>query len=65
MWAVGEGGTILYYDGVTWTSQTSGTTEDLLGLWGTSASDIWAVGRRETVLRYDGSIWEEVSVPVP
>jgi len=32
--AVGEGGTILFYDGSTWEEMTSGTSEDLYGVWG-------------------------------
>ncbi len=31
-WAVGEGGTILYYDGMQWAEQTSNTGDDLFAV---------------------------------
>ncbi len=40
-----------------WSQMTSGTTEDLNRVWGTSADDIFAVGRNGTVLHYDGTSW--------
>lgn len=45
VWAVGHGGTILFYDGSSWTAQASDTTDTLRG--GVSAVDethVWAVG---------------------
>lgn len=43
------------------------TKEDLLSIWGHSATDIWAVGWNGTVLHYDGLAWniESVSSTVP
>lgn len=67
--AVGFGGTVVHYDGSSWTVQTTPTTEDLWGVWGASPSDLWAVGGRgreegqATLLHYDGSTWEEVALP--
>jgi len=57
VWVVGNGGTILYYNGSTWTAQTSGTSEDLNGVWGSSATSVWAVGDNGTVLFFDGTSW--------
>ena len=52
VFAVGLGGTILHYDGVSWTAQSSGTTKTLNGIWGTSAGDtIFVVGDSGTVRR--------------
>ena len=39
---------------------TSGTTEHLAGIWGSSVADIFAVGSNGTVLHYDGSAWTEM-----
>jgi Big-like domain-containing protein len=58
VFAVGMNGTIVHYDGTTWSSQTSGTSADLFGVWGASGSDVYAVGRHGTVLHYDGSRWD-------
>ena len=44
VFAVGDGGTILHYNGSTWSSMTSGTTNYLRGVWGSSGSDVFAVG---------------------
>src|SRR5215813_1568126 len=44
VWAVGEAGTILHWDGSAWTSVSIGTTSWLYGVWGSGASDVWAVG---------------------
>ena len=38
-----EGGTILYYDGITWSAQASGIAVLLSGVWGSSATDVFAV----------------------
>jgi pyruvate/2-oxoglutarate dehydrogenase complex dihydrolipoamide acyltransferase (E2) component len=39
VWAVGDGGTILHWDGIEWSEQASGTPNDLDGVWavGTTA----------------------------
>ena len=50
VWAVGQAGTILHWDGSAWTSVPSGTTNGLLGVWGSGASDVWAVGERGAIL---------------
>jgi hypothetical protein len=60
VFAVGEDGTILHYDGSVWSTQPSGTGSFLLGVYGTSSSDIWAVGGYGTILHYNGSAWSTV-----
>ncbi len=49
-----KGGIILHYSGSAWASMTSGTTEWLYGVWGSSGSDVSAVGENGTILHYDG-----------
>jgi hypothetical protein len=44
VWAVGTGGTIVRYDGTSWTSVESGTDEDLWGVFGFTPDDVWIVG---------------------
>jgi hypothetical protein len=44
-----------------WSSVSSGTTQNIFGIWGTSASDVWAVGSGGTILHYNGTIWSSVA----
>ncbi|MDD8018733.1 MAG: hypothetical protein PHP42_10205 [Bacteroidota bacterium] len=45
LYFVGTGGTIIHYDGSTWTTQSSGTTIDLRDVWGTpDGKTVWACG---------------------
>ena len=46
VYAVGLNGTILHYDGTTWTAETSGTTNKLNAVWGVSETNIYAVGEK-------------------
>jgi len=57
VFAVGDGGTILHYDGSTWNPMQSGTIQILRGIWGSSSAYVFAVGWNSTILHYDGSTW--------
>jgi len=59
VFAVGEGGTILHYDGATWTMTLEG--KSLNDIWGSSAEDVFAAG--EGILHFDGETWSAVPVP--
>jgi hypothetical protein len=39
-----------------WSPMTSGTTQTLRGIWGSSGSDVFAVGNSGTILHYDGTV---------
>ena len=56
VFAVGDNGTILHYDGK-WTAMSSGTQQWLNAVWGSSATNVFAVGDNGTVLCYDGKNW--------
>jgi hypothetical protein len=58
VFAVGDVGTIIHYDGFAWTSMNSGTTENLQAVWGFSG-----VGWNGIILHYDGSSWTEMESP--
>jgi photosystem II stability/assembly factor-like uncharacterized protein len=63
VYAAGERGTILIYDGSSWQQEASPTRRDLYGLWGSSAGDVYAVGRRGIMLHNnDGGGWGAVDV---
>jgi hypothetical protein len=59
---VGRSGTILHYDGSAWSAMSSGTTNYLDDVWGSSSTDVFAVGW-DTILHYDGSAWSAMSSP--
>ncbi|MCK4389834.1 MAG: chitobiase/beta-hexosaminidase C-terminal domain-containing protein [Desulfobacterales bacterium] len=64
VFAVGDSGTILHYDGSHWSRMSSGTYAGLNAVWGSSRSDVFAVGGYGTILHYDGSEWSEMSNPL-
>jgi photosystem II stability/assembly factor-like uncharacterized protein len=65
LYAVGEEGTILKStDGETWFALKSSATEDLYGVWGSSAEEVYAVGFRGLAQRSTdgGKSWAPVSL---
>jgi photosystem II stability/assembly factor-like uncharacterized protein len=65
-WAVGQYGTILYWNGKSWSPQTSGTSRELRCVSGTDPSHVWAAGGDGAfgvVLRFNGSAWQSLVVP--
>lgn len=57
VFAVGDSGTVLHYDGTSWKAMSSGTTRDLNAVHGSSADNVYAVGSEATIIRYDGLKW--------
>jgi len=57
MLAVGTAGRAFARTAGTWAQTTSGTSQALEAVWGTSATDAWAVGRSGIALRWDGTTW--------
>jgi hypothetical protein len=59
-WLFGDAGTITHAtNGLTFTAQTSGTTQNLYGaeVFSTSPVNLYAVGLAGTVLNYNGTAW--------
>lgn len=56
VWAVGGGGTILHFDGQTFSLVPSGTVSNLTTVWGSAANDVWAAGAN-TLLHWNGTTW--------
>jgi hypothetical protein len=63
LYAVGDYGTALHYDGTTWTQESAGTTQDLFAVWGSMAGSIYAVGRSGVVLRYEDNGTDNTTCP--
>jgi hypothetical protein len=61
VFAVGDNGTIVHYDGAAWLPQASGTTEKLETVWGTGPADMFAVGGGSTILHWNGSAWSAMA----
>ena len=60
VFAVGERGTIIHFDGHHWTTMATPTDRHLHGIWGSSATNVYAVGQVGTILHYDGTHWQQV-----
>ncbi|MBI5486666.1 MAG: hypothetical protein HY905_04995 [Deltaproteobacteria bacterium] len=59
IWAVGEVGTALHWDGTRWSLFATGTRNSLEAVRGTGPADVWAVGRGGTILHWDGTNWTD------
>lgn len=60
IWAVGDNGLLLHYDGMVWSASGNVgdlTTANLYGVFGTSSTDVWAAGDSGTLLHFDGKAW--------
>jgi type II secretory pathway pseudopilin PulG len=64
IWAVGNNGVILHYNGSTWASVSSPVGTILYKIDMVSATDGWAVGASGVILHYNGSAWSSFSSPV-
>ncbi len=64
VYAVGDFGTILHYDGSAWSPESSGTGLRLFGIWGSSKESIYAVGDAGLVLHYTDNSTDN-STPCP
>lgn len=61
VYAVGEVGAILHFDGSSWSPMNSGVLVALNDVWGASASEVFVVGNDGTILKLSGSSWRAMS----
>ena len=61
VWAVGNAGLVLEYDGAAW-SPTRPVEEDLNGVWSSPTGDAWAVGANGRVLHLVDASWKASSL---
>jgi hypothetical protein len=60
VFAVTEGGTVLEFDGVSWTTEFSTFSGAFYEIWGYSPDDIYVTGRE--VFHFDGESWNMLAV---
>ena len=70
VWAAGDKGTLMHWNGALWTKSTSVASLRLLGMYGSGPNDIWAVGNASSgvpaltpgiAIRWNGSSWQTVN----
>lgn len=59
VWAVGENGTIVFWNGQFWKLLLSGTTDKLSAVWGSSPTDLWVAGSGG-VRHFNGIAWSAI-----
>lgn len=65
VWAVGENGTTLNWNGTAWRRIPSPTVSSLRAIWGTAANNVWVVGDNGLLMRWNGSAWTRTSTGMP
>jgi hypothetical protein len=68
VWAVGDLGTVLHFDGAAWRVVGAGLTDDLHAVWASGPSDVWVAGgsgdpgaTNGLVAHFDGAQWRVVA----
>lgn len=56
-WAVGTSGSLVHWDGATWTTHPRVSANALYAIWGWRSDDVWAAGSGGTLLHFDGTRW--------
>ena len=56
-WVVGWGGTVLHWDGSSWTGSAAITPNRLNAVWASANNDVWAVGGGGTIMHWNGTAW--------
>lgn len=68
LFVAGDSGTLLHFDGATWSNAAPPLADKpapLVGLFGTSATDLWVAGHKSTLLHFGMSGWVPQPLPAP
>jgi len=60
VWAAGEDGLVLHFDGRAWRRVPAPATASIRALWGSGPNDVWGVG--SGLYHWDGRAWSRVPV---
>jgi len=63
VWVAGAEGTLLRWNGTTWTRMATGTTRTLTGLWAADPNDLWVSGEEGTLLHWNGRQFAPMAPP--
>jgi hypothetical protein len=63
IFAVGDAGAIIHFDGSSWQTQSSGTSVSLGRVWGLPNGKVYATNNADVLLEYDGTRWSRVTMP--
>lgn len=55
IWAVGEAGSLLHYNGTSWGIVFSGISDNLNAIWAANTNDVFAVGDSGRIVYWDGN----------
>ncbi len=61
VWAAGDKGQILHFNGQAWAPSPSGTEEDLTGIVGTGPANVYVSGEKGGIYHWDGKDWRQVA----
>jgi hypothetical protein len=69
LWAVGDKGTIVHWDGSEWRKDQSPTNLILYNVWGTSSDNIYAIhislSQQSLLIHFDGNNWIDITNQLP
>lgn len=54
VWAVGNYGAVIRYNGLEWENVVTGTTQNFRAVWGSAPDDVYIVGEAGTIVHWDG-----------
>ncbi len=63
VWAVGDLGVTMHFDGTRWASEEMPVGNALNAIWAHSAQEVWAAGAGGVLLHRTGTGWERVASP--
>jgi serine/threonine protein kinase len=58
LYVIGNHGTVLRFDGVSWHTEDTPANDDLIAVWGRGDGEIYAVGILGGILRRSGGVWQ-------
>jgi hypothetical protein len=65
VWAVGQDGLVMHWDGARWSKWSERLTGDLHAVWGGSRDDVWVNGCADHFHHWNGVAWSPADNPVP
>ena len=69
VWAVGDFGTVVHWDGSEWKKMVTPLTLSLNDVWGTSSNDIYilktSIDNTSSLAHYDGKNWQDLTALFP